>query len=155
MDVLEFYTSSMHLSSAFANATVKVGQPVDLRQDFDLANQYGQSQSWSRLTTQSPAVLLLLPFGQTPASHVSVRAGKKGLTKKGLKDLVDKVDSEARQGTDLRSSACFLPPRCLVSVGTWPQLRLDHGYRESSVESPRSGSSKQTSLVDPNSPLCL
>ena len=34
VDVMEFYTSSMKLSSAFANTTAKVGPPVDLRLDF-------------------------------------------------------------------------------------------------------------------------
>ena len=82
----------MRLSSAFANTTAKVGPPVDLRLDFDLSDQKGQAQAWSRLLSHSPSVLILSPFGQPPASRVGATASGK-VTKKGLKEPPDKLDS--------------------------------------------------------------
>ena len=119
VDVMEFYTSSMRLSSAFANATAKVGPLVDLRLDFDLSDQKGQSQAWSRLLSHSPSVLVLSPFGQPPASRVGVSASGK-VTKKGLKELSDKLDSRKNNKMNICEAQLAF---CLRAA--WHQL--EHG----------------------------
>ena len=104
----------MRLSSAFANATAKVGPLVDLRLDFDLTGQKGQSQAWSRLLSHSPAVLILSPYAQPPASRVGVSASGK-VTKKGLRELSDKLDSRKKNG---QTSARVSLPSVSVLHGT-------------------------------------
>ena len=92
---------------------------MDLRLDFDLSDQKGQSQAWSRLLSHSPSVLVLSPFGQPPASRVGVSASGK-VTKKGLKELSDKLDSRKKNQTNICEAQLAF---CLRAA--WHQL--EHG----------------------------
>ena len=51
-DFQELFTSSSRLSSACADAGLRVGTPIDLRAGFDTATQVGQNSAWKHIMAQ-------------------------------------------------------------------------------------------------------
>ena len=79
--VRDRFSGSVHLSSACAQAGLRVGPPIDIKTGFDLNAQSGQQKVWEIITKQQPTVVFMAPVC-TPWSQIqNINDQKKVLEK--------------------------------------------------------------------------